>query len=96
MKSTGIVRKVDPLGRVVLPSELRKVLDIENKTPIEIYVDGNKIVLQKYQVSQECTITGEIKKENKRYAGNLMLSPEGAEMLLQELRRKTGPLISNS
>lgn len=96
MKSTGIVRKVDPLGRVVLPSELRKVLDIENKTPVEIYVDGDKIIFQKYQVSQECTITGEIKKENKRYTGNLTLSPEGAEMLLQELRRKTEPLVSKS
>jgi AbrB family transcriptional regulator, transcriptional pleiotropic regulator of transition state genes len=95
MKSTGIVRKVDQLGRVVLPSELRRVLDIEDKTPIEIYVDGNEIILKKYQVNQECMITGEIKRENKRYAGNLTLSPEGAEMLLQELRRKTKPLISN-
>ncbi|MED3852099.1 AbrB/MazE/SpoVT family DNA-binding domain-containing protein [Priestia megaterium] len=96
MKSTGIVRKVDPLGRVVLPSELRKVLDIENKTPIEIYVDGNKIIPQKYQVFQECTITGEIKKENKKYAENLTLSPEGTEMFLQELRRKIDPLVSKS
>ena len=47
MKSTGIVRKVDQLGRVVLPSELRKVLDIKEKTPIEIYVDGNQIIFQK-------------------------------------------------
>ena len=49
MKSTGVVRKVDELGRIVLPRELRNTLDIEAKTPIEIFVDGEKIILQKYQ-----------------------------------------------
>lgn len=49
MKSTGIVRKVDDLGRIVLPIELRRVLDIEDKDPLEIYVDDDAIVLKKYQ-----------------------------------------------
>lgn len=49
MKSTGIVRKVDELGRVVLPIELRHTLDIEPKDSLEIYVDENNIVLRKYQ-----------------------------------------------
>ncbi|RHW31114.1 AbrB/MazE/SpoVT family DNA-binding domain-containing protein [Lysinibacillus yapensis] len=49
MKSTGIVRKVDPLGRVVLPKELRGVLGIEEGTPLEIYMDGDKVILQKYE-----------------------------------------------
>lgn len=49
MKSTGIVRKVDELGRVVLPMELRKTLDIAEKDPLEIYVDGNTIILKKYE-----------------------------------------------
>ncbi len=48
MKSTGIVRKVDELGRVVLPMELRKVMDINIKDPMEIYVDNEFIVLKKY------------------------------------------------
>ncbi len=47
MKSTGIVRKVDELGRIVLPIELRRTLDIEERDPIEIYVDGNSVVLRK-------------------------------------------------
>ncbi len=47
MKSTGIIRKLDELGRVVIPKEIRKKLDIEEKDPIEIYVDGNSIVLKK-------------------------------------------------
>ena len=51
MKSTGIVRKVDELGRVVLPIELRRTLGIEEKDPLEIYMDGPSIVLRKYQVS---------------------------------------------
>jgi len=48
MKSTGIVRKVDELGRIVLPIELRKNLDINIKDPLEIYVDGNSVILKKY------------------------------------------------
>lgn len=49
MKSTGIVRKVDELGRIVLPIELRRTLDINEKDSIEIFVEGNRVVLQKYQ-----------------------------------------------
>ncbi len=49
MKSTGIVRKVDELGRIVLPIELRRTLDIAEKDALEIYVDGSAIVMKKYQ-----------------------------------------------
>jgi transcriptional pleiotropic regulator of transition state genes len=49
MKSTGIVRKVDELGRIVIPIELRRTLDIAQKDALEIYVDGSSIVLKKYQ-----------------------------------------------
>lgn len=49
MKSTGIVRKVDELGRVVLPIELRRNLQIERKDALEIYVDGDSIILKKYE-----------------------------------------------
>ena len=47
MKSTGIVRKVDELGRIVLPIELRRTLDISEKDALEIYVEGDKIILHK-------------------------------------------------
>ncbi|MDR1669874.1 MAG: AbrB/MazE/SpoVT family DNA-binding domain-containing protein [Oscillospiraceae bacterium] len=56
MKSTGITRKVDELGRIVLPIELRRTLDIAEKDPIEIYVDGNCVVLKKYELS--CVFCG--------------------------------------
>ena len=49
MKATGIVRKVDELGRIGLPIELRRTLNIEIKDPLEIYVDGESIMLKKYQ-----------------------------------------------
>ncbi len=49
MKSTGVVRKVDELGRIVLPKELRTVLNINEKDSIEIFTDNDKIILQKYQ-----------------------------------------------
>ena len=49
MKSTGVVRKVDELGRIVLPKELRKTMDIKEKDSMEIYVNGNEIILKKYQ-----------------------------------------------
>lgn len=51
MKSTGIVRKVDELGRIVLPIELRRTLDIDERDALEIYVDGNSVILRKYQPS---------------------------------------------
>ena len=49
MKSTGIVRRVDELGRIVLPIELRRTLNIAEKDSLEIYVDGASIMLKKYQ-----------------------------------------------
>lgn len=49
MKSTGIVRKVDELGRIVIPIELRRTLQIDQKDALEIYVDGSQIILKKYE-----------------------------------------------
>lgn len=51
MKSTGIVRRIDELGRIVIPKEIRRSLDIEEGDPMEIYVNGNQIILVKYEPS---------------------------------------------
>lgn len=56
MKATGIVRKVDELGRIVLPVELRRSLDVQVKDALEIYMDGENIVLKKYEPA--CTFCG--------------------------------------
>ena len=51
MKSTGIIRKVDELGRIVLPIEIRRTLDIAERDEIEIFMDKDRIILQKYEPS---------------------------------------------
>ncbi len=61
MKSTGIVRNIDELGRIVIPKEIRKKLGIANNDPVEIYVDGEKILLMKYHPACHfCGSTDEI------------------------------------
>lgn len=57
MRPTGIVRKIDELGRIVLPAELRSALSLEPRDSLEIYVDGEQIVLKKYEPS--CIFCGE-------------------------------------
>lgn len=88
MKSTGIVRKLDQLGRIVIPKELRKVLDINERDPLEIFIDEELIILKKYQAKNACIVTGEISDENKEYAPGLVLSPKGAELVLNMLMQE--------
>ena len=57
MKATGIVRKVDELGRIVLPIELRRTLDISEQDQLEIHTDGSSIVLKKFQPA--CVFCGD-------------------------------------
>ena len=57
MKSTGIVRKVDELGRIVLPAELRRTLGIAERDPLEIFVDGGSVILQKFE--ERCVFCGD-------------------------------------
>lgn len=89
MKSTGIVRKVDELGRVVIPIELRRTLGIAEKDALEIYVDDERIILKKYKPNMTCAVTGEVSDDNMSFAGGkLILSKEGAEILLKEIADK--------
>lgn len=66
MKATGIVRKIDPLGRIVLPKEIRRTFDLPEETPMEIFVDEDKIVLKKYEPA--CVFCGDA-KDIKNYKG---------------------------
>lgn len=87
MKSTGIVRKVDELGRVVIPMELRRTLGIAEKDPLEIFVDDDKIILRKYQASKTCAVTGDVSDDNKvLFGGKLVLSAAGAAELLNAIK----------
>lgn len=61
MRSTGIVRKIDSLGRFVLPIELRRVLEIDPDDTLEIFIDSNSIILKKYM--PDCMVCGETKND---------------------------------
>lgn len=69
MKSTGIVRKIDPIGRIVIPKELRDLLNISNDSKLEILVDKDKILLSKYQ--DKCYIC-DIKEELISFKGKMI------------------------
>ncbi|HHX95271.1 MAG TPA: AbrB/MazE/SpoVT family DNA-binding domain-containing protein [Clostridia bacterium] len=69
MKSTGIVRKVDELGRVVIPIELRRTLGIEEKDALEIYVDRESIILKKYEPA--CVFCGNA-EDVQHYKGKIV------------------------
>lgn len=77
MKSTGIIRKVDELGRVVIPIELRRVMGIEEKNSIEIYVDSDRIILQKHE--QSCVFCGSA--DEVRYYKNKLICEDCLEEL---------------
>ncbi|MEB9739455.1 AbrB/MazE/SpoVT family DNA-binding domain-containing protein [Bacillus cereus] len=89
MKSTGVTRKIDELGRIVLPKELRRTLGIAEKDPIEIFVEDEKIILQKYKSYDACAITGDISEKNISLANaQIVLSPEGAKLLIKEIQQQ--------
>ncbi|HOV28396.1 MAG TPA: AbrB/MazE/SpoVT family DNA-binding domain-containing protein [Pseudobacteroides sp.] len=69
MKALGIVRKVDELGRIVLPVELRRTLDIAEKDAIEMFVDDESIILKKYEPS--CIFCGEARNVNDYKGKNI-------------------------
>ncbi|WP_026571303.1 MULTISPECIES: AbrB/MazE/SpoVT family DNA-binding domain-containing protein [Sediminibacillus] len=85
MRSTGVVRKLDQLGRIVIPMEVRRNLEIEEKDPVEIFVDEEKIILQKYKPRKQCMITGEISEDNIVLPSGIVLSPKGMEILQEQI-----------
>lgn len=87
MKSTGIIRKMDKLGRIAIPHELRRILQFHEREKIEIFVEKEQMVLKKYQPLGVCMMTGEILSETKEYAPGIFLSPKGAAILLEQLTK---------
>lgn len=89
MKSTGMVRKVDELGRITLPIELRRSLSLDVKDPVEIFVDGDQIILKKYKPNMACAVTGEVSDDNLvLLGGKLVLSLNEAKKLVTEIELK--------
>ncbi|MED3036631.1 AbrB family transcriptional regulator [Bacillus thuringiensis] len=86
MKNTGVTRKVDELGRVVIPIELRRNLGIIEGTALDFHVEGENIVLRKQEKS--CFVTGEVSESNMELLGGRMfLSKAGANELLDALEK---------
>lgn len=89
MKSTGITRKIDDLGRLVIPAELRRVLNIKENDMMEFYVEDDKVVVKKYKSAMECAITGKVSDDNMVLLnGELILSVEGANQMIKEIESK--------
>ncbi|NGY87865.1 AbrB/MazE/SpoVT family DNA-binding domain-containing protein [Bacillus megaterium] len=92
MRGLSTLRKIDAVGRIVIPIELRKVLDIGKDDSVEILLEEDHIEIKKYKECNKCVITGEITTENRKYANNLVLSPSGAEILYKEIKIRKKPL----
>ena len=91
MKSTGVVRKVDQLERIVTLIELKRALEISEGDPMEIFVEDELIIMWKYKAEKVCAVTGEVLDDNfeSEYANGLYLSSKGAAILLEELHNIT-------
>ena len=85
MKATGIVRKVDDLGRIVLPRELRRIKQINEGDPIEIFVEDNLIVLHKYE--PEISLVNDIEKLVSKLS-------RSDDFLSEEKKKMTKEIIS--
>ena len=83
MKSTGIVRGIDTLGRIVLPKELRTSMHLDGDTKLEIFVDGDAIVLKRHRPAGSCAFCGDVDAAAVQYAGYCICSA---------CRRKIGAL----
>ncbi|MGN4542765.1 AbrB/MazE/SpoVT family DNA-binding domain-containing protein [Bacillus cereus group sp. MYBK95-2] len=86
MKNTGVSRKMDELGRVVIPVELRRTLGIAEGTALGFHVEGGDIVLRKHEKS--CFVTGKVSESNiELLDGRMFLSKEGVTELLDILEK---------
>lgn len=83
MKTTGIVRGIDALGRIVLPKELRTSMRLDSDAKLEIFVDGDSIILKKYRPNGSCDFCGEVDANAVQYEGYCICSA---------CRRKIGAL----
>ena len=83
MKSTGIVRGIDSLGRIVLPKELRTSMRLDTDTKLEIFVDGDAIILKKHRPAGSCDFCGEVDENAVQF---------GSYRICSACRRKIGAL----
>lgn len=91
MKNSGIGRKLDPVGRIVIPKETRNLLSIKHNDQIEISLMDDCIVLKKLVAKTTCMLTGESTTDMVLLNnGGIAVSPEGAKLLLHKLQDYVG------
>ena len=76
MQSTGIVRKLDSLGRITLPMELRKSFDIGEREPLEIFTEEDKIIIKKYKDSVKTSLNTEVRRYPEILSASLLELPD--------------------
>jgi len=87
MKATGVVRKMDELGRIVIPMEMRRTWGIKPRDPIEMFVDEDSIVLRKYEKESACVITGKVSSDCIKLPNGNIISTEGLLILKNEIEK---------
>ncbi|ARO65614.1 AbrB family transcriptional regulator [Bacillus cereus] len=88
MKTRGITRKADSMGRIVIPMEIRRSLGIVEKDSLEMFIEEDQIILRKYQSPRACALTGDISDSNISLAnGKIIVSPSGMELLIKKLQQ---------
>lgn len=88
MQNKKYIRSLDEIGRLVLPKQLRKELHLGEKQMLEVFSDGERIIIEKYDNLEPCLVTGKSKKSNHTFAfgnGRITLSPEGLDKMIEEL-----------
>jgi len=90
-RATGMVRKLDPLGRLVIPKEMRKTLEFNEYDPIEMFVEDDCVIIKKYKNDNTCVITGETSRDNISILdGKITVSSRGLRLLTKEIDKLNG------
>lgn len=85
-KATGIIRKVDELGRIVIPKELRRVYNINEGDPVEIFTTTDEIVLRKYQPAGGCSLCGSIADRYVELGADKRICPECGQKIWERMQ----------
>ena len=88
MKTTGIVRGIDSLGRIVLPKELRTSMHIDKDSKLEIFVEGDQIILKKHRPAGSCDFCGELVADMAQYEVTASAPPAGPKSLPCKRKRR--------